>query len=146
MVIVGGSRGVEESSCRSTGSSSDTSEAIFTGWAVARLDARALGGLSERALAWLKVGENGGVAVKRLSKTPEVTSDLVDLSLKDADRECGALRRLAVDKEVRGAAAAKRFLNEGKRRLRREVKLSVVRASPDLRRFITGSSGSWKSL
>lgn len=83
----------------------------------------------------------------RLSKTPEVTSDCVDLSLREADRECGALRRLAVDSAAGGAVPKKRFLSEGNRRLSREAKLSVVAdASPDLRRFISGSHDAWPSL
>lgn len=106
--------------------------------------ARFRGGLTERS-SLAVTGEKGGVMVLRVSGIVDGVSDLVDGSLKEEEREVGALRRWAPVTETADRWPWKRLLMEGKWRLNRDVKVSEV-ITPDLRRLAIGSPGSWPSL
>ena len=70
-----------------------------------------------------------------MSEVAGAVTDRVVGSLSDDDRELGALLRLVLETEKAERWPERRFLMDGKWRLRRDEKLSVE-YSPDLRRFV----------
>lgn len=69
-----------------------------------------------------------------MSGVAGAVTDRVVGSLSDEERELGALLSLVLETEKADRWPESRFLIDGKRRLRRDEKLSVE-YSPDLRRF-----------
>lgn len=109
---MGGSRGVDASSSRSSGSSSDVGSVISTGL-VAWEEALGLGGLTDRSLVEVGAGENGGVAC-RLSCTFGMVKDLVFGSRREEEREPGALAKVTVDADGVDLCPPNRFEMDGK--------------------------------